>query len=67
MLARWIDETLRFNDAPLVPLAAQGAALNLLNLERVVRWTRMVQVNGAQRWLTFELSGPQRLAARNGQ
>ena len=34
VLARWIGETPRFNDAPLVPLAAQGAALNLLTLER---------------------------------
>jgi hypothetical protein len=34
MLARWIDETPSFNSAPLVPSAAQGAALNLLALER---------------------------------
>ena len=34
MLTRWIGETPSFNDAPLVPLAAQGAALNLLALER---------------------------------
>jgi hypothetical protein len=34
MLTRWIGETPSLNIAPLVPLAAQGAALNLLALER---------------------------------
>jgi hypothetical protein len=34
MLRDWLDEMPTFNIAPLVPLAAQGAALNLLTLER---------------------------------
>ena len=32
--ARCVDETPNLKDAPLVPLAAQGAALNPLDLER---------------------------------
>ena len=34
LFARWIGETPNLKNAMLVPLAAQGAALNLLTLER---------------------------------